>query len=101
MADTETVAPPTPGLQHELLHYLAQRGKAISPLLILTHNHPDPDCLASAVTLAFLAEKLHGIRARVAYGGIVGRVENQALVRVLRLPVHALRDDEFKRYEHV
>jgi nanoRNase/pAp phosphatase (c-di-AMP/oligoRNAs hydrolase) len=98
---SEPAAHPTPGPQHELLHFLAQRGKDISPLLILTHNHPDPDCLASAVALAFLAEKLHGIKTRIAYGGIVGRVENQAMVRVLRLPVHALREGEVKRYEHV
>lgn len=101
MAETETIAAPTPGLQHELLHFLAERGKEISPLLIMTHNHPDPDCLASAVALAFLVEKLHGVKARVVYGGIVGRVENQALVRMLRLPVHPLREGEVKRYEHI
>jgi len=99
--EAEVPAPPTPGPQHELLHFLAQKGKSISPLLVLTHNHPDPDCLASAVALAYLAEKLHGIRTRVAYGGMVGRVENQALIRVLCLPVHPLRDGDLKRFQHV
>ena len=92
---------PAPGAPHELLHFLAQRGRELSPLLILTHNHPDPDAIASAVALAFLAERLHGVKSRIAYGGIVGRVENQAMVRVLRLPVHPLRDGDLKRYAHV
>jgi nanoRNase/pAp phosphatase (c-di-AMP/oligoRNAs hydrolase) len=55
--------------------------------LILTHDNPDPDSLASAVALAHLLENLAGVPAVVAYGGIVGRAENRALVRVLKLPV--------------
>jgi nanoRNase/pAp phosphatase (c-di-AMP/oligoRNAs hydrolase) len=55
--------------------------------LVLTHDNPDPDALASAVALAHLLEKLAGVRTLVAYGGIVGRAENRALVRVLKLPV--------------
>lgn len=101
LSDPESAAQPAPGPQHELLHFLAKRAKALSPLLILTHNHPDPDCLASAVALAFLAERLHGIRCRIAYGGIIGRVENQAMARVLRLPVHPLREADLKRYADI
>ena len=55
--------------------------------LILTHDNPDPDSIASGVALAWLLEQLAGVEAVVAYGGIVGRAENRALVRVLRLPV--------------
>jgi nanoRNase/pAp phosphatase (c-di-AMP/oligoRNAs hydrolase) len=55
--------------------------------LILTHDNPDPDSIAAGVALAHLLEKLGGIEASVAYGGIVGRAENRALVRVLKLPV--------------
>src|SRR5687767_9192412 len=44
--------------------------------LILTHDNPDPDSLASAVALAFLLEQRAGVECRVAYGGIIGRAEN-------------------------
>ena len=67
--------------------------------LILTHDNPDPDSLASGVALAWLLGKLAGVEAVVAYGGIVGRAENRALVRVLRLPVVPLSRVVFADYD--
>jgi nanoRNase/pAp phosphatase (c-di-AMP/oligoRNAs hydrolase) len=55
--------------------------------LVLTHDNPDPDSLASGVALAWLLGELAGVEAQVAYGGIVGRAENRALIRQLKLPV--------------
>lgn len=55
--------------------------------LILTHDNPDPDALASAVALAQLLHAKAGVVCRIAYGGIVGRAENTAMIRVLHLPV--------------
>jgi nanoRNase/pAp phosphatase (c-di-AMP/oligoRNAs hydrolase) len=54
--------------------------------LILTHDNPDPDSLAAAVALSWLLEKKAGLACRIAYGGIVGRAENTAMIRVLHLP---------------
>ena len=56
-------------------------------VLVLTHDNPDPDSIAAAVALAFLLEKRAAVEARVVYGGIIGRVQNLALVKVLRLPI--------------
>jgi nanoRNase/pAp phosphatase (c-di-AMP/oligoRNAs hydrolase) len=67
--------------------------------LILTHDNPDPDSLASGVALAWLLEKAAGVEAVVAYGGIVGRAENRALVKVLRLPVVPLSRVVFDEYD--
>ena len=67
----------------ELLRVARGRQRA----LILTHDNPDPDSLASAVALAFLLEKRAGLEVQVVYGGIIGRAENLALVKVLRLPI--------------
>jgi nanoRNase/pAp phosphatase (c-di-AMP/oligoRNAs hydrolase) len=67
----------------ELLKLARGRQRA----LVLTHDNPDPDSLASAVALAFLLEQRAGVEARVVYGGIIGRAENLALVKVLRLPI--------------
>ncbi len=66
---------------------LVQYAKTHRRALILTHDNPDPDSIASGVALAHILEKLAGVEAIVAYGGIVGRAENRALIRVLKLPV--------------
>jgi nanoRNase/pAp phosphatase (c-di-AMP/oligoRNAs hydrolase) len=70
-----------------LLRFLAARGRAISPLSILTHDFPDPDALASAWCLRHLAG-LFGIDSRIVYGGVIARTENRAMVRILRMPIH-------------
>lgn len=49
-------------------------------VLVLTHDNPDPDALASAAGLAFLLERLAGLSSKVAFGGIIGRAENRALM---------------------
>lgn len=67
--------------------------------LILTHDNPDPDSLASGVALAWLLEQMAGVQAVVAYGGIVGRAENRAFVKVLRLPVVPLSRVVFDEYD--
>jgi nanoRNase/pAp phosphatase (c-di-AMP/oligoRNAs hydrolase) len=67
--------------------------------LILTHDNPDPDSLAAGVALAFLLEKLAGVEAVVAYGGIVGRAENRALIKVLKLPVLPIARVDFDDYD--
>ena len=82
---------------HPLLEYLKSKKGELSPLLILTHNHPDPDSISSAWALAFLAERLYGIRARMVYGGIIGRMENQMMVRILRIPLHPAKPEEIDR----
>jgi nanoRNase/pAp phosphatase (c-di-AMP/oligoRNAs hydrolase) len=52
--------------------------------LILTHDNPDPDSLAAALGLERLLEA-DGFDATVALGGIIGRAENRAMVRELRI----------------
>jgi nanoRNase/pAp phosphatase (c-di-AMP/oligoRNAs hydrolase) len=78
-----------------LVHYAKSHEKA----LILTHDNPDPDSIAAGVALAHLLEKLAGVEAVVAYGGIVGRSENRALVKVLKLPVVPVARVEFDEYD--
>lgn len=78
-----------------LVQYARQHKKA----LILTHDNPDPDSIAAGVALAYLLEKLAGVEAIVAYGGIVGRAENRALVKVLKLPVVPVARVVFDDYD--
>jgi nanoRNase/pAp phosphatase (c-di-AMP/oligoRNAs hydrolase) len=67
--------------------------------LILTHDNPDPDSLASAVCLATILEKRARVPTHVAYGGIIGRAENMAFVRVLKLPVEPISKIVFDDYD--
>ena len=54
--------------------------------LVLTHDNPDPDAIASAAGLAFLIERIAGISVTVAFGGIIGRAENRSLMEELGVP---------------
>jgi nanoRNase/pAp phosphatase (c-di-AMP/oligoRNAs hydrolase) len=70
-------------------------------LLILTHDFPDPDALSAAMGLMTLAREGYGIEARIAYGGEIGRMENQAMVRLLHIPVHKFRPVMLRRHAAV
>jgi nanoRNase/pAp phosphatase (c-di-AMP/oligoRNAs hydrolase) len=78
---------------HKLRRLLAV-AKTKKRALVLTHDNPDPDAVASAVGLAWLLRECAGIKAQAAYGGIIGRAENKAMLKVLNLdlePVAKLR----------
>jgi nanoRNase/pAp phosphatase (c-di-AMP/oligoRNAs hydrolase) len=69
----------------------------VEELLILPHNDPDPDAIASALALRHLLAETAGIRSTIAYRGIVGRAENKALVRYLGRPLHRLEAKDLAR----
>jgi len=75
----------------EKLDQLLRTVEGVSSLLILPHNDPDPDAIASALALAALLRDRAGITSRIRYEGIVGRAENQALVRYLECPLKRLK----------
>jgi nanoRNase/pAp phosphatase (c-di-AMP/oligoRNAs hydrolase) len=84
-----------------LLEFLEAQRDKISPLLILTHDYPDPDALAAAFALAYLAQQQYQIDCQIAYGGIIGRTENRAMVSILKIPARPLRPSHLKKYRHV
>ena len=86
---------------HQLISFLSKKGKTISPLLIMTHDYPDPDSLASAFALKYLAEEGFQIQSKIVYGGIIGRMENRTMVNILKLPAHKLKPSDFKKFQHV
>lgn len=67
--------------------------------LVLTHDNPDPDSMASAVALAAVLHSRLGIETDIAYGGIIGRAENSAFVRVLKLPIVPISEVDVARYD--
>ncbi|MBN1642623.1 MAG: DHH family phosphoesterase [Anaerolineae bacterium] len=56
-------------------------------LLIIPHNDPDPDAIASAVALRYLLGERAGVESRITYRGVVGRAENKALLDYLEWPL--------------
>src|SRR5262245_366467 len=86
-------SPPTRGVLASLLHVLDRPG----PLLILPHDNPDPDAMASAAALKYLVGTLLEKPAHIALGGIVGRAENRAMRTYLNIdlvPVSEVRFDD-------
>jgi nanoRNase/pAp phosphatase (c-di-AMP/oligoRNAs hydrolase) len=50
------------------------------PVLILTHDNPDPDGLASGKALATLLREAWGIPSQLIYSGLVARAENHVML---------------------
>jgi nanoRNase/pAp phosphatase (c-di-AMP/oligoRNAs hydrolase) len=66
-------------------------------VLILPHNDPDPDAIASAVALRHLLAQRLGVEVNIAYKGIIGRAENKALVRYLGYPLRRLTGSDLRQ----
>ncbi len=73
----------------ERLHEIV-RGKR--KILIVTHNHPDPDALAAAFALKHLLYTKWKVGAIIASSGVVGRAENRAMIRHLKIDLCALAE---------
>jgi nanoRNase/pAp phosphatase (c-di-AMP/oligoRNAs hydrolase) len=67
-------------------------------VLILCHNNPDPDTIASAYGFQFLLLKKLGIRSVIGYGGVVTRAENTAMIHRLRIKMTRLSRVDRSRY---
>jgi nanoRNase/pAp phosphatase (c-di-AMP/oligoRNAs hydrolase) len=76
-----TDAPPPANALEGLLRAVA----GVPSVVVCTHRNPDPDSISSALALRYLLEHRAGVRATVAYEGVVGRAENRAMVSLLRL----------------
>ena len=65
--------PPRPGAEvTERLSEMRWVLGGFERALVLTHDNPDPDAIASAAGLGFLVERISGIPVTVAFGGIIG-----------------------------
>lgn len=72
----------------ERLEALFEAVQGLDEIIILPHNNPDPDAIASAVALRYLLSQTLNIKCQIVYRGIIGRAENKALVRYLNHPLH-------------
>ena len=53
-------------------------------ILIIPHNYPDPDALASAAAVELLLAKRFHLRGQIVFTGVVSRAENRELLRHFR-----------------
>lgn len=81
----------------ELVEWM--RGK--SRILIVTHDHPDPDALAASYALRHLLLVKTGQEATIAFGGGIGRGENQVMVQRLEIPTVPIETLDLKDFNVV
>ncbi|GFE62050.1 bifunctional oligoribonuclease/PAP phosphatase NrnA [Geobacter sp. AOG2] len=65
----------------EMLEWLRGKGKTI----IVIHDNPDPDCLASAMALRHLLAMKLSKDAVITFSGMIGRSENIAMAKELEI----------------
>ena len=82
---------------HSMLGDLLLALKGPQPLIILPHDNPDPDSLASAAALKYLAQELLKKDAVIAQGGIVGRAENRAMLTYLSIDLRPVSELELRK----
>ncbi|QEM70027.1 phosphoesterase [Geobacter sp. FeAm09] len=70
----------------EMLEWLQGRGKTI----IVIHDNPDPDCLASAMAFRHLLAMKLSRDAVITFSGMIGRSENLAMAKALEMTLHPL-----------
>lgn len=71
-------------------------GSGDKPILIATHDYPDPDAIASAMAFQTLAGSW-GVNSVIVHGGIIGREENAEMVRLLKIDMSTY--DKIGRFE--
>jgi nanoRNase/pAp phosphatase (c-di-AMP/oligoRNAs hydrolase) len=77
-----------------MIDWLRGRGR----ILIVAHDNPDPDSIASAVALRHLILVKTGEDAILGYGGVIGRSENRQMVDLLDIPLEPICDLDLARF---
>jgi nanoRNase/pAp phosphatase (c-di-AMP/oligoRNAs hydrolase) len=67
-------------------------------ILIMCHNNPDPDAIASAAALKYIFAQRLRRKAVIGYEGTIGRAENRQLVRRLKIDMVRTRDLNFNDF---
>ncbi|MFC1544823.1 bifunctional oligoribonuclease/PAP phosphatase NrnA [Gemmatimonadota bacterium] len=87
---------PISGLK-EKFESMAEALVGVKSITVLCHDNPDPDALASMLGLRFLYTRHFKLKVRLVYGGEIGRAENQAMVRLLKIPVENIENVRIRK----
>ena len=66
--------------------------------LVLMQNNPDPDAIASALSIEAILNKLLKKGCVIGYGGMLGRAENRAMVEELNIDVQRIKSDDLEQF---
>jgi len=102
-AVADEVVDPGRAVAEELCHSIGDGGLQVRQLqrvlrdvdgrlAVVTHDNPDPDAIASAITLARIAESV-GCDTDVCYYGEISHQENRAFVNLLEFDLRNLDDE--------
>lgn len=84
--------------KQELEDSLLSLVKGKRKVLIVTHENPDPDSIAAAFGLKYIFRKTMGVSSIIAYSGIIGRAENQCMVKLLDIDMTPLSEVSPRNY---
>jgi nanoRNase/pAp phosphatase (c-di-AMP/oligoRNAs hydrolase) len=70
-------------------------------LLIVCHNNPDPDCLASALALKRIGEYAGVETITIAYNGGISHQQNRALVSYLDVPLVNFENELIEKHDSI
>ena len=65
------------------------KAESASKVLIVCHDNPDPDALASALAMKHLCDSM-GQTSTIIHGGMIEHQQNRAMVRLLNIEVRKL-----------
>jgi len=80
---------------NKMLDWVRGRGK----ILIVVHDNPDPDCLASALALRHLFREKIAVDPIIAFSGMIGRSENLIMAGILDIPLTPLDIVDLDEYD--
>ena len=81
----------------EMLAWVRGRGK----IIIIVHDNPDPDCLASALALRHLFIMKLNKEAVITFSGMIARSENLIMAKELEIPLTPLNIVDMKEFQVV
>lgn len=88
-------APTSLEFTNAMLTWVSGRGK----ILIVVHDNPDPDSLASAMALRQLFAVRLNREAVIAFSGMIGRSENIALAKMMAIPLTPFQLVDLKSFQ--
>lgn len=89
------------GEMSDRLKKLSEVVKGKRKVLIITHNNPDPDSVASAWGLKYILQHYCKVSSVVVYGGIIGRSENRGMIKYLKIEVEPFKEISLRNFSAI
>ncbi|ASJ15804.1 phosphoesterase [Thermococcus chitonophagus] len=83
----------------KLINKLNEIKERAETLLIVMHDNPDPDSMASASALALIAQTV-GLKTQIVYGGDITHHQNRAMVNVLGMDLRRVSRGSYEIKRH-